>query len=170
MENKKTFEYYPLWMIACYDIVTLGIYCIGAYIMFMLNTICGWLFLLYCLILEIKVMRVSCIHCYYYGKLCGIGRGKLASLFFGKGEPIKFLEKRITWKDFVLHLPVSVIPFVVGIYLLFRSFSLLTLVLIILLFIWTITGNGFLMRNIVCKYCKQKELGCPAEKLFAKAN
>ena len=155
-------------MIAFYDIATLGIYFIGAYIMFTLNTICGWLYLLYCLGIEIKVMRVSCIHCYYYNKWCGVGRGKLAALFFGKGDPREFLKKTITWKDFALHLPISIIPFAVGIYLLFRSFSLLILILIILLFIWTAAGNGFLMRNIVCKYCKQKELGCTPGKLFSK--
>ena len=155
-------------MVAIADIVAFGIYIIGAYIMFKLNTICGWLYLLYCLIIEIRVMRISCIHCYYYGKLCGLGRGKLASLFFGKGDPNKFLEKNITWKDLIPDLLVSLIPFVFGIYLLFRTFNWFLLILIMILLFLTTFGNGFVRSNFACKYCKQRELGCPAEKLFSK--
>lgn len=169
MSNIKTFENFPVWMIAIADGVAFGIYIIGAYIMFKLGALWGCAYLLYCLFFEIRLMRISCVHCYYYGKLCGLGRGKLASLLFGKGDPKKFLEKEITWKDIVPDLLVSLIPFVAGIYLLFKSFSWIILILIVLLFLLTTVGNGYVRRNIVCKYCKQRELGCPAEKLFAKA-
>jgi len=29
-------------------------------------------------------------------------------------------------------------------------------------------GNYLVRSRIACKYCKQRELGCPAEKLFRK--
>lgn len=164
----KTFESFPLWMIALSDTVALGIYIIGAYIMFNLNAIYGWLYLLYCLIVEIRVMRTSCIHCYYYGKWCGFGRGKLASIFLKKGDPKIFLKKNITWKDLIPDLLVSLIPFVAGIYLLFNGFSWLLLISISLLFILSTFGNGFVRGNIVCKYCKQRCIGCSAQKLFSK--
>jgi hypothetical protein len=167
--NKITFESFPLWMAAMADTVAFGIYIIGAYIMFKFGAVFGWLYLFFCLIVEIGVMRLSCIHCYYYGKLCGLGRGKLASLFFGKGDPKKFLEKKITWKDLIPDLLVALIPFIIGIYLLIVAFSLAILFLIILLFALATLGNGIVRSNFACKYCKQKELGCPAEKLFAKA-
>jgi len=169
MESNKTFEYFPIWMIAIADIVALSIYIIGAYIMFKLGTIWGWLYLLYCLFVEIRVMRISCIYCYYYGKLCGLGRGKLASLFFGKGDPKKFLEKNITWKDLIPDLLVSLIPFILGIYILFKDFNWPILILIVILLLLTTFGNAYVRGNIACKFCKQRELGCPAEKLFTKA-
>jgi len=156
-------------MFALADIVALGIYIIGAYIMFKLGAVFGWLYLLFCLIVEIRVMRASCIHCYYYGKLCGLGRGKLASLFFRKGDPKKFLGKKISWKDLIPDLLVSLIPFILGIYILFNDFSWSMLLLLLILLFLTTFGNGSVRSNFACKYCKQRELGCPAEKLFAKA-
>jgi hypothetical protein len=168
MENNKTFESFPLWMVAVADAVALGIYIIGAYIMFKLGAVFGWLYLLFCLVVEVKVMRISCIHCYYYGKLCGFGRGKLASLFFGKGDPKKFLEKKITWESLIPDLLVSLVPFILGIYLLFSNFDWFLLILILALLLLTTSGNGCVRSNIACKYCRQKELGCPAEKLFKK--
>jgi len=168
MEINKAFECFPPWMVAISDIVALGIYIIGAYIMFKLGAIWGWLYLLYCLTVEIRVMRISCIHCYYYGKLCGLGRGKLASLFFGKGVSNKFIEKKIAWKDLIPDLLVSLIPFILGIYILFIDFNWPILILILVLLFLTTFGNGFIRTNFACKHCKQRELGCPAERLFAK--
>lgn len=169
MESNKTFEYFPLWMVAIADIVAFGIYIIGSYIMFKLGPIWGWLYLLYCLFVEIRVMRLSCTHCYYYGKLCGLGRGKLASLFFKRVDPKKFPEKNFTWKDLIPDLLVSLIPFILGIYILFNNFSWSMLILIMILLFLTTFGNGFVRGNFACKYCKQRDLGCPAERLFAKA-
>ena len=168
MESNKTFDNFPLWMVAIADILAFVIYIIGAYIMFKFGAVFGWLYLLLCLIVEVRVMRISCIHCYYYGKLCGLGRGKLASLFFGKGDPKKFLEKTITWKDIIPDLLVSLIPFLIGIYILFNDFNWSMLILIVILLLLSTFGNGFVRTNFACKYCKQRELGCPAEKLFRK--
>jgi len=154
-------------MVATADTVSFGIYAIGAYIMFDLGVIWGCLYLAFCLFAEIRIMRMSCIHCYYYGKWCGLGRGKLASLFFKKGDPKKFLEKKITWKDLIPDMLVSLIPFVIGIYILFIRFNWLMLVLVLILLLLTTFGNGFVRGNFACKFCKQRGLGCPAEKLFA---
>jgi len=148
--NKITFESFPLWMVAMADAVAFGIYIIGAYIMFKLGAVFGWLYLLFYLIVEIRVMRISCIHCYYYGKLCGLGRGKLASLFFGKGDPKKFLEKKITWTDLIPDLLVSLIPFVLGIYILFKYFNWFLLILILILLFLTTFGNSFVRGNFAC--------------------
>jgi len=154
-------------MIIVSDAVALGIYAIGAYIMFQLDVSWGCTYLVYCLIIEIRVMRKSCIHCYYYDKLCGFGKGKIAALFFKRGDPKKFLERKITWKDLIPDLLVSLIPFAFGILMLTWEFDWLMLLLLTGLFALTTLGNGFVRGNIACKYCKQRELGCPAEKLFA---
>jgi hypothetical protein len=167
MLNKTTYDEFPIWMVAISDTVAFGIYAIGTYIMFKLGAFWGWLYLIYCLTVEFRVMRLSCIHCYYYGKLCGLGKGKLAALLFKKGEPKRFLEKKITWKDLVPDFLVSLIPFILGIYLLIVRFNLLMLALLAILLLLTTVGNGFVRGSIACKFCKQREIGCPAEKLFA---
>jgi len=155
-------------MIAIYNTVSYGIYIIGIYIMFRFGAIFGWLYIFFCLCSEIRIMRMSCIHCCYYGKWCGAGKSKLAALLFKRGDPRKFIEKEITWKHLIPDMLVSLIPFVTGIYLLFVSFNWIVLVAILLLILLTTLGNAFVHGNIVCKYCKQRELGCPAEKLFSK--
>jgi hypothetical protein len=167
MRSNKIFEHFPAWMVIAADTVPLSIYFIGAYVMFTSGTLWGVLYLFYCLFFETRIMRFSCVHCYYYGKLCGLGKGKLAALFFKKGSPQRFLEKKITWKDLIPDLLVSLVPFIIGVYLLVKDLSWIMLFLIVSLFLLTTFGNGFIRGNIVCKYCKQRALGCPAEKFFA---
>lgn len=166
--GNKTYDNFPLWMVLASDAVSFGIYILGAYVIFQFGAVWFWLYILFCLFQEFRVMRMSCIYCYYYGKLCGLGKGRIAALFFKKGDPKKFLEKKITWKDLIPDLLVSLIPFLAGIYLLIVGFNWLMLCLVAALFLLTTAGNGFVRGNIACKYCKQRKLGCPAEKLFSK--
>jgi hypothetical protein len=113
-------------------------------------------------------MKRSCVNCYYYGKYCAVGKGRIASLFFRKGSPKKFMRDKISWKDVLPDFLVSIIPLTAGIILLIVNFSLLLLVLIILLVILTFPGNAFIHGSLICKYCKQRKIGCPAEQLFNK--
>lgn len=63
---------------------------------------------------------------------------------------------------------VSLIPLVIGVYYLITSFTWLRLAFILALIIIAFPVTGFVRGSIACKFCKQKELGCPAEQLFAK--
>jgi hypothetical protein len=65
-------------------------------------------------------------------------------------------------------LLVTLIPFVIGIFLLIAKFSIFILMAIILLIIIATFGNGFIRGNLTCKFCKQRALGCPADSLFNK--
>jgi hypothetical protein len=92
----------------------------------------------------------------------------LSGLLFKKGEASKFWEKEITWKEMIPDLAVSIIPVITGIILLIIDFDLKLLSLMIMLFIISTLGNGIIRGNLSCNICKQRELGCPAEKLFKK--
>jgi len=129
-----------------------------------------WLidYLFYIFFLEIKVMQRSCVNCYYYGKYCAFGKGKISSLFFKKISSGNFAKEKISWKDMLPDFLVSIIPFIVGIILLVEHFNLLLLTSIILLVILTTFGNSFIRGFLACKHCKQQELGCHAEQLFNK--
>ncbi len=127
------------------------------------------LYLLFILGLEIRLMKRSCVNCYYYGKFCAFGKGKISSLFFKKGSSHKFIKDEITWKDILPDFLVSIISLIVGIVLLILKFNLLILSLIVLLVILTSAGNGFVRGSLACKFCKQKEIGCPTEQLFNKS-
>ncbi len=169
MEQKKEkcYENYPLSTILISNLLNIFICAIGFYIFLGFGLIYSIIYLLYVIVMEIRLLRKSCINCYYYGKCCAFGKGKLASLFFKKGNK-KLSECKVGWKDLVLDFLVSLFPLIVGIVALIVHFSWLILTLVVALIIFSSFGNGFVRGNLACKYCKQRELGCPAEKLFDK--
>ena len=63
---------------------------------------------------------------------------------------------------------VTLIPLAAGIAMLIQDFSWLVLFLIVTLIFLGSVGAGFVRGQLACKYCKQRELGCPAERLFGK--
>jgi hypothetical protein len=145
-------------------------YCIGGFIIYQLGFLWLALYILYTLILEVRLLKGHCVNCYYFGKTCAFGKGRLSSFFFKRDEPAKFVQNKITWKDVVLDFLISVIPIAVGTISLIRYFNWLILFLLVLLFILGSVGNAFVRGELACKYCKQRELGCPAQKLFEKTN
>lgn len=162
----KTFENYPFWIVFVSNLVSLGIYVIGAYIMYRLGIVWLILYLAYLLVLEFRLMK-HCANCYYYGKFCAFGKGKLCSLFFRKGQK-SFCSFKLSWKDLLPDFLVALIPLVVGIVLLILDFSWMLLLLLIILVILASAGNSFVRSSLACKFCRQREIGCPAEQLFNK--
>ncbi len=161
------FEQFPLWIPAIATLHTLSIYALGAII---LSGLGSWAFILYlgfCLYVEFAILRKSCIHCYYHGKWCGLGRGKICALFFAKGDPERFIKREITWKALIPDMLVLLVPLAAGIVLLIPQFSLLRLGLILLLIAIAMGGNAMIRGSLVCKFCRQRTLGCPAEKFFS---
>ena len=168
MAKTNAFEDYPCWIVIISNLVSIATYLAGALIVYQLGIVWLVLYLIYILALEVKLLKKSCVNCYYYGKCCAFGKGKISSLFFKKGNPNRFIKRKIAWKDMIPDFMVSLIPFIVGIILLIVNFNLLILVSIILLIILASAGNGFVRGSLACRFCRQREIGCPAEKLFRK--
>lgn len=168
METVKSYENFPFSMVLFAVLVNVSIYALGVVILSGFGNIMAALYLLYCLGMEIHVMKMSCVDCYYYGKWCALGRGKAAPLLFKQGDPKRFTSKCVSWKELLPDMLVSLIPLVGGVALLIRGFSWsLTLMLAALLAL-SFGGNYLVRSRIACKYCKQRELGCPAERFFGK--
>ena len=170
MNSKKNYESYPLGFVIGANILQLLIYLIGLYIVYLIGPIWFILYVLYILILEIRLLKYSCVNCYYYDKLCAFGRGKICSLIFKKGIPQQFLDKKITWKDLIPEFLLSIVPILIGIFLIIRNFNWIILFLIVILFIISFPVTGYLRGSLACKHCKQREIGCPAEQFFRKNN
>ncbi len=168
METDKSYENFPVWIVMLSNLVSLSIYGLGFLIMIKLGVIASFLYLIYIAILEFRLLRYHCVNCYYWGKTCGFGKGRLSSIFFKRGDVSKFCAKEFTWKDMIPDLLVSLIPVATGIYLLIVKFDIIILIAILLLIILTTAGNGFIRGQLACKFCKQRELGCLAEQLFNK--
>jgi hypothetical protein len=164
----SSFENFPWWMIVVSNAVGLGIYAIGLYLMAQLGLVWGLLFAAYCLWMEWRVLSGSCRNCYYYGKLCGFGRGLVCSWFFTKGTEQTLSAKRISWWNVLPDFMVSLIPLGVGIAMLIHRFSRHALIPLVVLVLLGSVGTGFVRGQIACKYCKQRKLGCPAEQLFSR--
>jgi hypothetical protein len=64
---------------------------------------------------------------------------------------------------------VLIFPLVGGIIILIMDFTWLILVLMVILVVLSLGGNALIRGSLACKYCKQRELGCPAEQLFNKS-
>lgn len=168
MVSLKAFENYPCGTVIVSNLVSVGTYLAGGYIIYQFGIVWLTAYLLYVLFLEVRLMKKSCVNCYYYGKVCAFGRGKISSLLFKKGDLSKFGKRKITWKDVLPDFLVSMVPVLAGIGLLVVNFSWLVLSAVVVLVVLTSAGNGFVRGSLACKFCKQRELGCPAEKLFNK--
>lgn len=168
MKQLETYKNYPCSTIIVSNVVATGIYFIGLYIIYQIGVIWLLFYLFFMLGLETRLMKKGCVDCYYYGKLCAFGRGKLSSIFFKKGNSKRFAKHKFTLKDILPDFLVSIIPLVLGTALLIIRFNWLILVLITTLVLLTSLGNGFVRGSLACKFCKQREIGCPAEQLFNK--
>ena len=169
MQNNKVYENFPVWIPLLSCVLSIAIYTLGAIIFYQLAILFTVLYLLFCLWFEFRTLQKSCVNCYYYGKICGLGRGKLCPLFFKKGDPEKFKDKEISWKDLIPDFLVLVFPLVGGIIALIMDFTWLILVLMVILVVLSLSGNALIRGLLACKYCKHRELGCPAEQFFSKS-
>jgi hypothetical protein len=166
MEEIRTYESYPSRMVAASLLVTFTIYASGALVLSGFGPVMTLSYLLFILWSEVRVMRMSCVDCWYYGKRCAFGRGKVAALLFRKGDPARFAAKPITWVQLLPDMLVPLLPLVGGIVLLIRDFVLWRAALMVVLLAGAPYGNYFVRSSIACRFCKQRELGCPAEKFF----
>ena len=167
MEDTEGYKNFPVWIVALCNIVSLAIVAIGAAILAGLTI---WLtipYLVYWLWMEIRVLKRSCVNCTYYGKVCGFGKGKLCSLLFKKGDPEKFAEATVSWTAVLPDFLVFIFPIIGGIVSLVRSFSWPVLILLVALVMLSFVGNAVIRGSFACKYCRQREIGCPASRLFA---
>ncbi|OHB73288.1 MAG: hypothetical protein A2Z25_09550 [Planctomycetes bacterium RBG_16_55_9] len=168
MSQITAYERFPSPIVFLSNLLSISLYAIGVYILGRCGIFWMVLYLLYCGWIEIRLLRHSCASCYYYGKVCAFGKGKLCALLFKKGDPQKFAEVQVRWRDLVPDFLVSIFPLIGGIVLLVMDFNWIILTLLIVLLVLSSAGNAFVRGSFACKYCKQKELGCPAEKLFNK--
>jgi hypothetical protein len=168
MQESQAYENYPVWMVIGSNLLSISIYLIGAAILYQIGLIWLVLYLLFILLLELRLVRGHCVDCYYYGKTCAFGKGRLSCMFFPKGTPDRFSRRMITWKDIVPDFLLFTIPLLAGIALFIHTFSWILLLLIIALFFLGFTGNALIRGQIACRYCKQREIGCPAQRLFEK--
>jgi hypothetical protein len=170
MPEKDILPYkkFPLIIPITAILISSLIYLLGAYILLGFGILVSIFYIIYCIGVELLVLIKSCTHCYYYGKICGLGKGKICALFFKKGNPEKFKSKEVHWYHLIPDFLTFIIPLVGGLIILYTNFSWFILVTMILILILSIGGNTVIRGFYACKFCKQRDLGCSAEQLFNK--
>jgi hypothetical protein len=166
--NTPSFESFPRWMVAVCSAHGLAIYAIGFALVALLGPVCGAMYVAYCLGMEWRLMAGSCRSCYYYGKRCGFGRGRICAWLFAKKADPTLSQKCISWRSVVPDFLGWLVPLGVGIGTLVGSFSWRVLILVVALLVLGSGGTALVRGQLACKYCRQRELGCPAQQLFAK--
>ena len=168
MVDRKSYENYPIQIPLLVVFISVLTYFVGACIIAGFGILFAILYLVYCFSMELFVVLRSCKNCYYYGKLCGLGKGWVVPWFCKKGDPKNFADRDISFIQLIPDFLVGIFPIVAGIILLVENFSWLILGLMIVLVFLFFGGTAMVRGKLVCKFCKQREIGCPAEKLFNK--
>jgi len=164
----KSYENFPAGIVLLSSSVAIALYALGTLILGRLGALFAVLYLLYALWIEVSVLRKSCVHCYYYGKVCGLGKGKLCAWLFKQGDPRQFIEREVSWREILPDMLVLGFPLIGGIVSLIADFSWSLVGLLALMIALSFGGNSLVRGSFACKYCKQRELGCPAQQLFDK--
>lgn len=168
MKKIKSYENFPIKIVFLSNLLAILIYSIGAYILAGFGILFSILYLFYCFWVEITVLKRSCVDCYYYGKVCGFGKSKLCSFLFKKGKSENFAKREISFTMMLPDFMVFIFPLIGGIILLIKDFDWCILTMLMVLLVLSFVGNAVIRGSFVCKYCRQRELGCPAEKFFSK--
>ncbi|MDD1696398.1 MAG: hypothetical protein LUQ54_05825 [Methanoregula sp.] len=166
MQEPDCHEKYPFGIVVVANLVSVLIYGIGAFILYQFGIIWVIIYLLFILFLEFRLMSSHCTDCCYFGKRCAFGKGYLSSLFFHQGNPALFRDKKISWFDVLPDFLVFIIPVLAGILLLINDFSSIILGCVISLLLLGFAGNAFVRARLACRYCRQREIGCPAQEMF----
>ncbi|HEX3002406.1 MAG TPA: hypothetical protein VHN82_08600 [Methanoregula sp.] len=166
MQTPAGCENYPATTVIIANLVQMVIWITGAFILSRIGLPWALLYLLVVFALEIRLVSGHCRDCYYFGRTCAFGKGRISALFFRKGNPERFSQIALSWKDILPDFLVFMVPVMAGIVLLVQDFSFSILLSVIILLLLGFAGNAFVRGHLACRFCKQRELGCPAERLF----
>jgi hypothetical protein len=159
--KEQSFRYcesYPQLVIVIRWIILGTIFALGVYILWDIREVLGLAYIIYSLAALTLVLSLSrCASCFYYGRACNTGWGRVAAYLFPKGDESRYVEN-YSYSVF-LHL-LWLIPLGGGLFQLARSRSLVALCLV--------AGYAFLLlvekialKKLACVRCHQREF-CPA--------
>lgn len=162
------YENYPWYTITFANFVSLATYATGILLISGLGIIPICFYIGLILFHEVRLLKTGCTKCYYYDRYCAFGKGKLSALLFKKEDPSLFQARGFSWYALLPDILITVIPLLVGIYLIIADFRWILIPLILLLIILASYGNALVRGSMACKHCKQKMLGCAADQFFNK--
>lgn len=156
-------ESYPVSLLALRALFGLAEAIMAVYIIFDFYNIFAYLYASYLAIaITIILPLARCTRCYYYGKVCHICWGKVASFLYPKGKEELFREN---FKYSVFLHPVWIIPLLLGLVQMARLRDLRTLLIFAIYLIVLFISRRFLQWRAGCRWCHQR-LFCPGAGSF----
>ena len=133
---------------------------LGTIACWFLSPIVAWVYLAVgASMVWVVLRRLVCVNCYYYGKWCAMGWGKLAALFFKKGDVEKFSTSIGVKMAPVVYGLLSLIPVVLLIVALFDLVSAPRIIVLVLL-VGVSAYSAIVNRKKTCAQCKMRFI-CP---------
>lgn len=149
---------YPKAVIVIRWIVLAGAFALGIYILTSIKEVLGLAYVIYSLIVLTLILPLSrCASCFYHGKTCNTGWGKVAAYLFPKGDESKFVD-HYNYAIFI-HL-LWIIPLSASLLQLARERSLLALI-VFLAYAFVLLLEKIVLKKLACSRCHQREF-CPA--------
>jgi len=149
-------EEYPRSTVIAGNLIMLGWIALGTVACYFFNPVAAWIFLAVALLLVFIVLRkLVCTNCYYYGKWCATGWGKLSALMFKKGNIETFNDSVGVKLAPAIYGLLTLLPLVLGTISAVQHFSVAKpIVLAALLLLGFYSGT--LGRRKSCAQCKMR--------------
>ena len=153
-------EEYPKASIILGNLVMMLWITLGTIACWFLYPLIAWIYLALAIIMVGVVLRkLVCTNCYYYGRWCSMGWGKLSALFFKEGDMENFgtsIGIKLAPPTYGLLSLIPIICIVISIVLGLTVSKIIVLALLLLVSFY----SGFISRKKCCVNCKMK-LICP---------
>ena len=149
--------------ILCLSLGHMGLsYALGALIMIRWQPWLGAAYFVLCVEALFMGLRYRCRFCWYFGRTCYSGLGRVAKFLFEPGAPEEFPLSRNVIPVLVPSFATLLLPLIVVLADTLLRFSLLKLALLLAYILLAVAAGFLLRKSLFCGYCKQAELGCPA--------
>lgn len=157
---EKGLDKYPKSSAIIGNIVMLLWFALGTIACWYFYPMVAWAYLAFAVIMVYIVLRkLLCINCFYYGKLCGIGWGKLAAALFKQGKIEDFNKGAGQKLPPLTYGVLMIVPLILIIYSIIQVFTYYKIIVLALLLLVAIYSAG-IRRKPTCSKCKMK-LVCP---------
>jgi hypothetical protein len=149
---------YPKYVVVLRWIVLGAAFALGVYILTSIKQVLGIAYVIYSLIALTFILPLSrCAHCFYHGKLCNTGWGKVAAYLVAKGDESKYV-KYYNYAIF-LHL-LWMVPLLASFFQLLRGRELKSLIIFVA-YLFVLLIEKVFLKRLGCIRCRLREI-CPA--------
>jgi hypothetical protein len=158
-------EEYPVSAVLVENVFMFLWIAVGTFLCWIFLPIVAWIYLLFGLIMVLWVMRILvCKSCYYHGKRCHTGWGKLSAIYCQQGELGDFGSGIGGAIIPIFYGSMVLLPLILGVISIIQGSSLLKISMV-LTFLFIAIMSSVVLRKKTCAVCKMKHIcpGCAAK-------